>query len=163
MILEALTRGGFLPWIVGLRTARRRARVRNQPSHRTLRYMMPDFTIALAIGLVIGFILGYGLRAIISYRRRQRARRRSVPLLSLVCRMARPAAARTDQMTAATCPRSPCSSSALTVSPPREKGPPQPIAAHGRVDPAYHPDPSVERWRRQFWVLGGLHYQYFKA
>jgi hypothetical protein len=86
-----------------------------------------------------------------------------VPLLSLVCRMARPAAARTDQMTAATCPRSPCSSSALTVSPPREKGPPQPIAAHGRVDPAYHPDPSVERWRRQFWVLGGLHYQYFKA
>jgi len=39
--------------------------------------MVPDFTIALAIGLVIGFILGYGLRAIISYRRRQRARRRS--------------------------------------------------------------------------------------
>jgi len=24
---------------------------------------MPDFTIALAIGLVIGFILGYGIRA----------------------------------------------------------------------------------------------------
>ena len=44
---------------------------------RTLRYMMPDFTIALTIGLVIGFILGYGLRAIISYRRHQRARRRS--------------------------------------------------------------------------------------
>src|SRR5215831_101534 len=37
------------------------------------RYMMPDFTIAL----VIGFVLGYGLRAIISYRRRRRARRRS--------------------------------------------------------------------------------------
>jgi hypothetical protein len=37
--------------------------------------MMPDFTIALAIGLVIGFILGYGVRAIISYRRRRRARR----------------------------------------------------------------------------------------
>src|SRR5205823_11612825 len=53
------------------------ASVRNQPSHRTLRYMVPDFTIALAIWLVIGFILGYGLRAIISYRRRQRARRRS--------------------------------------------------------------------------------------
>jgi len=40
-------------------------------------YMMPDFTIALAIGFVIGFVLGYGLRAIISYRRRRRARRRS--------------------------------------------------------------------------------------
>jgi len=39
--------------------------------------MMPDFTIALAIGFVIGFVLGYGLRAIISYRRRRRARRRS--------------------------------------------------------------------------------------
>src|SRR6516164_5469000 len=38
-----------------------------------LRHMVSDFTIALAIGLVIGFILGYGLRAIISYRRhRQR-------------------------------------------------------------------------------------------
>src|SRR5262249_11796843 len=47
------------------------------PCDRTLRYMMPDFTIALAIGLVIGFITGYGLRAIISYRRRRRARRRS--------------------------------------------------------------------------------------
>jgi hypothetical protein len=47
------------------------------PHDRTLRYMMPDFTIALAIGLVIGFILGYGLRAIISYRRHRRARRRS--------------------------------------------------------------------------------------
>jgi len=34
------------------------------------RYMMPDFTIALAIGFVIGFVLGYGLRAMISYRRR---------------------------------------------------------------------------------------------
>ena len=32
---------------------------------RMLRYMKPDFTIALAIGLVTGFILGYGLRAII--------------------------------------------------------------------------------------------------
>src|SRR5262249_22286183 len=39
--------------------------------------MMPDFTTALAIGFVIGFILGYGLRAIISYRRRGPARRRS--------------------------------------------------------------------------------------
>jgi hypothetical protein len=28
--------------------------------------MMPDFTIARAIGLVIGFILGYGVCAIIS-------------------------------------------------------------------------------------------------
>src|SRR5438034_3351794 len=63
-----------------------------------------------------------------------------VPLLSLVCRTARPAAARTDQMTAATCPRSPCSSSALTASPPREKDPPQPIAAQERAEPAYHPD-----------------------
>jgi hypothetical protein len=63
-----------------------------------------------------------------------------VPLLSLVCRTARPAAGRTDQMTAATCPRSPCSSNALTASPLREKDPPQPIAAQGRADPAYHPD-----------------------
>ena len=42
-----------------------------------LRSMMPDLTIALAIGLVIRFILGYGVRAIVSYQRRQRARRRS--------------------------------------------------------------------------------------
>jgi len=41
---------------------------------------MPDFTIALAIGLVIGFILGYGIRA--TPRR-----------LSLVCWTAHPAAA----------------------------------------------------------------------
>jgi hypothetical protein len=61
------------------------------PHHRT--YMMPDFTIALAIGLVIGFILGYGLRAIISYRRYQRANTTIVPFLSLVCLTARPAAA----------------------------------------------------------------------
>jgi uncharacterized membrane protein (Fun14 family) len=30
-------------------------------------YVMPEFKTALAIGLVIGFILGYGVRAIISY------------------------------------------------------------------------------------------------
>jgi len=39
--------------------------------------MMPDLTIALAIGLVTGFVLGYGVRALISYRRHLRARRRS--------------------------------------------------------------------------------------
>src|ERR1700736_1574297 len=47
------------------------------PRDRPLGYMMPDFTIALAIGLVIGFILGYGVRAIISYRRHRHARRQS--------------------------------------------------------------------------------------
>src|SRR5438128_12016104 len=39
-----------------------------QPRDRALRYMIPEFIIALAIGLVTGFILGYGVRAIISYR-----------------------------------------------------------------------------------------------
>src|SRR6266487_1111808 len=58
------------------------------PHDRTLRYMMPDFTIALAIGLVIGFILGYGPRATPSTRKTT-----IIPLLSLVCRTARPAAA----------------------------------------------------------------------
>ena len=43
---------------------------------------MPDFIIALAIGLLIGFILGYGVRAIISYRRHRHARRQIVPFLS---------------------------------------------------------------------------------
>jgi hypothetical protein len=38
--------------------------------------MMPNILVALAIGLVIGFILGYGARALISYRRRRRARQR---------------------------------------------------------------------------------------
>jgi NhaP-type Na+/H+ or K+/H+ antiporter len=47
------------------------------PRDRPLGYMMPDFTIALAIGVVIGFILGYGVRAIISYRRHRHARRQS--------------------------------------------------------------------------------------
>jgi hypothetical protein len=39
--------------------------------------MMPEFAISLLLVLAIGFILGYGVRAIISHRRRQRARRRS--------------------------------------------------------------------------------------
>jgi NhaP-type Na+/H+ or K+/H+ antiporter len=47
------------------------------PQGRALGYIMLDFTIALAVGLIIGFILGYGVRAIISHRRHQRARRRS--------------------------------------------------------------------------------------
>jgi hypothetical protein len=38
--------------------------------------MTPGFEIALAIGLVVGFALGYGIRALISYRRHQAARRR---------------------------------------------------------------------------------------
>ena len=38
--------------------------------------MTPGFEIALMIGLVIGFALGYGVRALISYRRHQAARRR---------------------------------------------------------------------------------------
>jgi hypothetical protein len=57
------------------RPAHRRAGAGNQTSRSAVRLYVPDFTIALAIGLVIGFILGYGVRAIISYRRRRRARR----------------------------------------------------------------------------------------
>jgi hypothetical protein len=38
--------------------------------------MTPGFEIALAIGLIVGFALGYGVRALISYRRHQAARRR---------------------------------------------------------------------------------------
>jgi NhaP-type Na+/H+ or K+/H+ antiporter len=38
--------------------------------------MAPDLVIGLAIGLLMGFALGYGVRSFISYRRRQRARRR---------------------------------------------------------------------------------------
>jgi uncharacterized membrane protein (Fun14 family) len=38
---------------------------------------MANILVALAIGLVIGFILGYGARALISYRRHLRARERS--------------------------------------------------------------------------------------
>jgi NhaP-type Na+/H+ or K+/H+ antiporter len=39
--------------------------------------VMLEFTIPVVIGLAIGFILGYGVRAIISRRRHQRARRQS--------------------------------------------------------------------------------------
>src|SRR5262249_58275338 len=46
----------------GARAAAGDAGAGNQPSPADLSYMMPDFPIALAIGLVIGFILGYGLR-----------------------------------------------------------------------------------------------------
>ena len=119
---------------------------------RTLRYMMPDFTIALTIGLVIGFILGYGLRAIISYRRHQRARRRSLPLLSLVCRTARPAAV----------PHGPKDCGDLPplavlkqysdgVATTRER----PTATYRctRTRRSRLPSrPSVERWRCQFWA-----------
>ena len=38
--------------------------------------MTPGFEIALAIGPIVGFALGYGVRALISYRRHQAARRR---------------------------------------------------------------------------------------
>jgi len=38
--------------------------------------MTPGFEITLAIDLVVGFALGYGVRALISYRRHQAARRR---------------------------------------------------------------------------------------
>ena len=38
---------------------------------------VPAFTIPFVIGLATGFILGYGVRAIIPYRRHQRARRQS--------------------------------------------------------------------------------------
>jgi hypothetical protein len=34
--------------------------------------------LALAVGILIGFMLGYGVRAFISYRRRHAARRRSL-------------------------------------------------------------------------------------
>jgi hypothetical protein len=63
IVLDAPARRAFLLRIVGV------------PAPEG--YMMPDFTIALAIGLVIGFILGYGVRAIISYRRHRHARRQS--------------------------------------------------------------------------------------
>jgi hypothetical protein len=56
---------------------------KTNPRDRALGYMMPDFTIALAIGLVIGFILGYGVCAIISYRRHQTSTASIVPLLTL--------------------------------------------------------------------------------
>src|SRR5260221_14044302 len=84
IILEALARhaGAFFLWIVGLQAARRVPAPETNPPHRTLRYMIPDFTIALAIGLVIRVILGYGLRAIISSPRHQRARRRSYLFLA---------------------------------------------------------------------------------
>jgi hypothetical protein len=36
----------------------------------------PFVEITFAVGLLIGFVLGYGARAFISYRRRQAARRR---------------------------------------------------------------------------------------
>ncbi len=140
MILEALTRRGFLP--VDRRSSGRPAACQRQKPTLTWDVTLYD--------------------AGLHNRSRNRARnwvhsriwpsrdyflstpstRKTtiVPLLSLICRTARPAAARTDQMTAATCPRSPHSSSALTASPPREKDPPQPIAPQGRAGPAYHPD-----------------------
>jgi hypothetical protein len=51
---------------------------RMKPNFMKGRYgsMTPGFEIALAIGLVGGFALGYGARALISYRRHQAARRR---------------------------------------------------------------------------------------
>jgi hypothetical protein len=51
---------------------------RMKPNFMKGRYgsMTPGFEIALAIGLVVGFALGYGARALISYRRHQAARRR---------------------------------------------------------------------------------------
>jgi len=38
---------------------------------------MMQFTIPFVIGVATGSILGYGVRAIISYRRHQRTRRQS--------------------------------------------------------------------------------------
>jgi len=38
--------------------------------------LAPDLAVGLAIGLLMGFALGYGVRSFISYRRRQRGRRR---------------------------------------------------------------------------------------
>ena len=51
---------------------------RMKPNFMKGRYgsMTPGFEIALAIGLVVGFALGYSVRALISYRRHQAARRR---------------------------------------------------------------------------------------
>ena len=49
----------------------------NQHSRPGVCSMMVNITVALAIGLVVGFIPGYGVRALISYRRRLRAKRRS--------------------------------------------------------------------------------------
>ncbi len=104
------------------------------PHDRTLRYMMPDFTIALAIGLVIGFILGYGPRATPSTRKTT-----IIPLLSLVCRTARPAAAPHGPNDCGDLPPlavlKQYADGVATI-----RDPPQPIAAQGRADPAYHPD-----------------------
>jgi hypothetical protein len=73
--MEAPRTRGISFWLDGLRALPGGVPETN-PDDRTFRHMVSDFTIALAIGLVIGFILGYGLRAIISYRRHRRARRR---------------------------------------------------------------------------------------
>jgi len=73
-----------------------------------------------------------------------------VPLLSLICRTASPAAARTDQMTAATCPRSPRSSSALTASPPTRERPAATYRSTRTRRSRVPSRPSVERSRRQF-------------
>ena len=159
MILEALTRRGFLP--VDRRSSGRPAACQRQKPTLT-----SDVTLYDA-----------GLHN----RSRNRARnwvhsriwpsrdyflstpstRKTtiVPLLSLICRTARPAAARTDQ-DCGDLPRSPRSSSALTASSPREKDPPQPIAPQRR-GPAYHPDRQSRTSATP--VLGGLHYQYFRA
>src|SRR5215510_3054160 len=79
---------------------------------------MWDFTIALAIGLVIGFILGYGVRAIVSYRRHRRARRRSHLFRETRFIGRRVLLARNDR---GACLHLLCSSSSLSSSPPAEK------------------------------------------
>jgi hypothetical protein len=150
MILEALTRRGFLP--VDRRSSGRPAACQRQKPTLT-----SDVTLYDA-----------GLHN----RSRNRARnwvhsriwpsrdyflstpstRKTtiVPLLSLVCRTARPAVAPHGPNDCGDLPpRSPCSSSTLTASSPPEKDPPQLIAAQGRADHAYHPD---HRSRCQFWA-----------
>ena len=57
--------------------------VRGPPNYRfqahmdwPVRGMIASLVAIFAIGLLVGFVLGYGVRAFISYRRHQAARRR---------------------------------------------------------------------------------------
>jgi len=150
MILEALTRRGFLP-------VDRRASGRPAACQRQKPTLTSDVTLYDA-----------GLHN----RSRNRARnwvhsriwpsrdyflstpstRKTtiVPLLSLICRTARPAAARTDQMTAATCPARRAQAVRWRRRPTWER----PAATYRSTTTRSRVPsrPSVERQRREFWA-----------
>ena len=153
MILEALTRRGFL-------SAARRSSASGRPA--ACRRQKPTLTSDVTL-----------YDAELHNRSRNRARnwvhsriwpsrdyflstpstRKTtiVPLLSLVCRTARPAAARTDQMTAATRPARRAQAHADGVATTRER----PTATYRctRTRRSCVPSrPSVECWQRQFWA-----------